>query len=172
MDEKPMCYCQKPSPDQNPNTFRTFHSPEDEVKFITAEAHRIEDLIAYLQQERGSLLRRMNSIQSSTRSLPSELLSQIFRHAYPLRDYFEDPPDVLDRFREDLNFHLTLASVSSQWRQVVLSTPQLWSFVGAYNARKKLEEFLQASLDRSHGAQFDIARSGSIFPTNCVFITP
>ncbi|KAF7761704.1 hypothetical protein Agabi119p4_9696 [Agaricus bisporus var. burnettii] len=123
---------------------RCGYHPETEVKegdsALEAEVRRLEDLIPRLQEEKASLLRRINNTQEKTRCLPFEVLSNIFQFARPpinftahkpIRYGTEDPdsPPLTGHFDPAEYFHHTLAAVSHRWRQVALSTPQLWTSI-------------------------------------------
>ncbi|XP_006463756.1 hypothetical protein AGABI2DRAFT_120561 [Agaricus bisporus var. bisporus H97] len=110
------------------------------VSALQAEVRRLEDLIPRLQEEKASLLRRINNAQEKTRRLPFEVLSNIFQFARPPIDFtdyepeyywIEDPdyPPLMGYYDPAEYFHHTLAAVSHRWRQVVLSTPQLWTSI-------------------------------------------
>ncbi|KAF7761703.1 hypothetical protein Agabi119p4_9695 [Agaricus bisporus var. burnettii] len=113
---------------------------QEGVSALEAEVRRLKDLIPRLQEEKASLLRRINNAQAKTRHLPFEVLSNIFQFARPPIDftayeptfyYIEDPdfPPLTGYFDPAEYFHHTLAAVSHRWRQVALSTPQLWTSI-------------------------------------------
>ncbi|EKM76529.1 hypothetical protein AGABI1DRAFT_131350 [Agaricus bisporus var. burnettii JB137-S8] len=123
---------------------RCGYHPVTEVKegdsALEAEVRRLEDLIPRLQEEKASLLRRINNAQAKTRHLPFEVLSNIFLFARPPIDFaayepinywIEDSeyPPLTGYFDPAEYFHHTLAAVSHRWRQVALSTPQLWTSI-------------------------------------------
>ncbi|EKM74417.1 hypothetical protein AGABI1DRAFT_109955 [Agaricus bisporus var. burnettii JB137-S8] len=116
---------------------------KEEVSTLGAEVRRLEDLIPRLQEEKAVLLRRINNAQERTRHLPFEVLSNIFLFARPPIDFtahepryyhFDDPdyPPLTGHFDPDEDFHHTLAAVSHRWRQVALSTPQLWTSISLH----------------------------------------
>ncbi|KXN80659.1 hypothetical protein AN958_08926 [Leucoagaricus sp. SymC.cos] len=150
-------------------------SSADAIAYIQAETQRIDDLITKLHEDRSALLRRLNAIQPATRVLFPEMLSLIFQQACPTPDHFqqqtvqkrqefEDEDGYLKfhpGYQEDPHFHPTLASVSSQWRDIVHSTPSLWSSIQIQGARKrdagKWALFLKNSFERSRDLPLDIA---------------
>ncbi|EKM79150.1 hypothetical protein AGABI1DRAFT_106729 [Agaricus bisporus var. burnettii JB137-S8] len=110
------------------------------IPALQAEVHRLEDLMARLQEEKLVLLHRINNAQEKTGRLPFEVLSNIFLFARPPIDFTaheptfyddDDPnhPPVTGYYDPAEDFHHTLAAVSHRWRQVVLSTPQLWTSI-------------------------------------------
>jgi hypothetical protein len=82
----------------------------------------IETLLRHLCQGRrkiASHLRSLESIVSPVRRLPFEILSQIFL----------DATDIADKERDSLDpaqVPLNLVHVSTVWRDVAVSLPQLW----------------------------------------------
>ncbi|XP_006463998.1 hypothetical protein AGABI2DRAFT_120802 [Agaricus bisporus var. bisporus H97] len=122
--------------------FALHHQPKLKkgVPALEAEVRHLEDLMPRLQEEKAILLRRINNAQEKTRHLPFEVLSNIFQFARPPIDftayepihYYIDDPDfpLLTGYVDPAeNFHHTLAAVSHHWRQVALSTPQLWTSI-------------------------------------------
>ncbi|XP_006463755.1 hypothetical protein AGABI2DRAFT_120560 [Agaricus bisporus var. bisporus H97] len=112
----------------------------EEVLALQAEVRRLKDLIPRLQEETAVLLRRINDAQEKTRNLPFEVLSKIFLFVRPPIDFTAHEPKIYgvdDPSRPPLtgyhdpaeDFHYTLAAVSHRWRQVVFSTPQLWTSI-------------------------------------------
>lgn len=122
------------------------HTTPGDIAFIHAETQRLDALIEQLTTRRAALLRKLNYTQSVTYSLPPELLSTIFQYAFPppsfkpriqlesleaddpvsprtTHDVLPDPPAREERVATPI----ALGAVSSYWRQVAWSTPQLWS---------------------------------------------
>lgn len=111
---------------------------QGEATLIQDEVRRLDDLIYRLNQNRATLLRRLNNIQAATRRLPPEVLSTIFQFARPPIDFstritpaeYPDDPDLRrDTYDHEEDFHFNLAAVSYRWRQIVWSTPQLWTTI-------------------------------------------
>ncbi|KAF9440866.1 hypothetical protein P691DRAFT_686162, partial [Macrolepiota fuliginosa MF-IS2] len=95
-----------------------FDSEDQEVTIISQETRRINDLIRGLYGKRARYLRRLNAIRSSTKSLPPEILTDIFqRVCSSLKDSSGKYPQF------------TLGAVSTHWRTVVWNSPQLWNNV-------------------------------------------
>ncbi|KAF5360433.1 hypothetical protein D9756_004756 [Leucocoprinus leucothites] len=87
---------------------------------------KIETLITQLLEEKHTLLRRLNSIQSLTRNVPVEILAFIFEEAS------REPPMNLDPDEEPeapngIAQALLLGTVSTQWRQAALSASHIWT---------------------------------------------
>lgn len=76
-------------------------------------------------------------------TLPAELLSTVFLHLRQVR-----------RYRQLLPFQVTISHVCRHWRQVAISTPQLWSSITLFSKRSLpcLEEWLR----RSGAAPLDV----------------
>ncbi len=87
-----------------------------------AETLHIQNHFTQLRQNSVSSLPSLNTnaLQSSTRLLPSEILSLIFQHACSSTsvDFFDQ--SVSSNVPWDPNFHLTLGFVSVHWHQVVV----------------------------------------------------
>ncbi|KIJ92657.1 hypothetical protein K443DRAFT_76470, partial [Laccaria amethystina LaAM-08-1] len=82
-----------------------------------------EDILSDLrarQREQRRLLKKCKSLRSLVRSLPDELLSQIFMECIPERGVTVCLETSL---REA---PMLLCHVCSKWRSVAFSTPQLW----------------------------------------------
>lgn len=103
---------------------------EQEALYLQQRALTLDAQIQDLHQQRAQTLYQLNSIQSSTRVLPWEILEDIFHH-------IADPavePTSLDycrqlRFRTDIEKYRSIvrcASVCFLWRRIILSTPALW----------------------------------------------
>ncbi|KAF9442743.1 hypothetical protein P691DRAFT_610103, partial [Macrolepiota fuliginosa MF-IS2] len=69
------------------------------------QSQAIETRLAQLAVERASLSRQLNTLRSSLRFLPSEILSEVFKVT---------PAPLL------------IGAVCSRWRAVAWDTPQLW----------------------------------------------
>jgi hypothetical protein len=89
----------------------------------------MDDSIVYAN---ANNLRDVNNTQAETRSLPLEILSAIFEFACPpidFNDRFINWLPGFDTFRTQATFHFTLAAVCQYWREIILSTPQLWTTI-------------------------------------------
>ncbi|KAF9441421.1 hypothetical protein P691DRAFT_574444 [Macrolepiota fuliginosa MF-IS2] len=108
--------------------------PQAEIELIHNEASRLQGSIDQIRGALAVVFRRLNTIQSATRALPPETLSHIFQYACARAegDKLEDTEEEDSTTgggpsHTEPSFILTLGSVSAQWRDVVQSTPQLWS---------------------------------------------
>lgn len=105
------------------------HPPEPplqaEIRKAGVEVQQLEDEIRFLIIKRQGLLIRRNDILSSTSVLPQEILSYIFECACPSRKLFE----FLELKGSSHQHPLLLGAVSSHWRRVAWSTPQLWTSI-------------------------------------------
>jgi hypothetical protein len=101
---------------------------------------------ASLLQERIFTLRRLNDTQALTSCFPPEVLSLIFQNVCPPIDFSTAYEDFVACDHNDFPNHVqpdyqhSLAAVSYLWRQVVISTPQLWTTV----ARRVDENSIQS----------------------------
>ncbi|KAJ3568116.1 hypothetical protein NP233_g5921 [Leucocoprinus birnbaumii] len=100
--------------------------PSAEADTINKRLSQIQHLTTQLLKERHDLLLRLNSIQPLTRSLPSEVLALIFEEAS------REPPGtsvrvLKSRIPTGLAQTLLIGAVSTQWRTIIYSTPQLWT---------------------------------------------
>lgn len=140
--------CQQPLPSQPRQSTDIASTPSEdgEIQFICQETCRLDELISRLNKERVALLERLNRIRPPTKKLPTEILSSIFdlacpppdlsiRHTFP--SYTKDGTLKLPPYQYS---HLTLAAVSSQWRQVVWSNPRLWTWITLHLTTEKNTE--------------------------------
>ncbi|KAF7783375.1 hypothetical protein Agabi119p4_1399 [Agaricus bisporus var. burnettii] len=95
----------------------------DEISFVTATVARLDCEIERLNDHRASLLRRLNHIQPTTRTLPPETLALIFHHALHAR---QTTP-------------LLLGAVCSHWHAVAWSTPLLWTTIDPLPIRRNAQ---------------------------------
>lgn len=111
-----------------------FKSSTDEIVFIQSQVRRVEQEIERLTAQRVVLQRRLNTIAASTVTLPYEIISTIFQHACPPLDVgntqeTNDNSSSKDGGITYPTLPFKLAAVCSQWRDIALSTPQLWTSV-------------------------------------------
>ncbi|KAF9448793.1 hypothetical protein P691DRAFT_668795 [Macrolepiota fuliginosa MF-IS2] len=110
-----------------------FKSPTDEVVFIQSQVRRVEQDIERLTAQRVHLQRRLNAIAASTVTLPYEIISTIFQQACPPLDVNCTQESTESSSKDGGITYPTLpfklAAVCSQWRDIALSTPQLWTSV-------------------------------------------
>ncbi|KAF9449407.1 hypothetical protein P691DRAFT_774698 [Macrolepiota fuliginosa MF-IS2] len=110
-----------------------FHSTPDEINFICEELRCLDassHQSAHVIEKRVSLNRRLNIIRSPTGRLPAEVLSAIFKLVAPqsiasLRT--TAPEDELADAISKFHFPIHLGAVSKRWREIVWSTPSLWT---------------------------------------------
>ncbi|KAJ3564441.1 hypothetical protein NP233_g8291 [Leucocoprinus birnbaumii] len=92
-------------------------------------------------------------------SLPSEALDLIIHYSRPVFDTSDEIWEIVG----DPNFHLTLAAVSTHWREAVLSKPVLWTTILFRNVRlaraDKYAHYLQLCFERSKKLYLDISIS-------------
>ncbi|KAJ3560440.1 hypothetical protein NP233_g10837 [Leucocoprinus birnbaumii] len=118
----------------HPATSDVYHPAEDQVLFLTEEIRRINEAITRLLGEKVELSKRLNTVQTSCRNLPDEILSDIFTAAqaiytpsshigmYPSRVAIGEFPVRI------------IGAVCSRWRQVAWTTPALWASLDLTNA--------------------------------------
>ncbi|EKM78928.1 hypothetical protein AGABI1DRAFT_92455 [Agaricus bisporus var. burnettii JB137-S8] len=121
---------------KSPQSLTSFKSPvlvhEKEIPALQAEVHHLDSLILHLNDKRAAILRKLNETQTTTRRLPTEILSTIFRFVRPPTSF-----DTLylefyvgaNAINVEESFHHNLAAVCHLWNQVVQSTPQLWTTI-------------------------------------------
>ncbi|KAF5360487.1 hypothetical protein D9756_004529 [Leucocoprinus leucothites] len=123
-----------------------FKSTTDEIVYIQSQVRRVEHEIEQLTSQRVTLQRRLNAIAASTVTFPYEIISTIFEHACPPLDVGNtSEAGVVDTNTTTAttsvvsakdgagvtfpNMPFKLAAVCSQWRDIVLSMPQLWTSI-------------------------------------------
>ncbi len=142
---------------------------DEEIAFINQEIRRVDQQVAQLIQDKATLLRSLNAVQSPIMRLPSETLSSIFEYTCP-------PPDFNDlhvyyyyntsnETADNEYFQFTLGAVSSHWRQVVRSNPHLWKWaellITTSNVEKKAM-FLRLFIENSKKVSFTLALQFSL----------
>ncbi|KAF9443240.1 hypothetical protein P691DRAFT_425822 [Macrolepiota fuliginosa MF-IS2] len=146
--------------------------------------HRVSVLdkeIDELHQERGHLLRRWNETHSRVgQHIPSEVLSLIFQRACPPIAFESREFDAsalsekshISGFHDTSNFEangpyfpITLSAVSSHWRQVAQSTPELWTTIAievrertATNHASLLSHYLENAKALPFSVELDLRR--------------
>ncbi|KAF9443312.1 hypothetical protein P691DRAFT_679808, partial [Macrolepiota fuliginosa MF-IS2] len=98
------------------------------------------------KQAAASRRRTLNDILSATRSVPAEVLSYIFQRACPLWSHISDEQKF---YNQSSKFHLVLRWVSSRWRQVADSTPQLWTTIRLSRMSLGAQHYLELCLQMS-----------------------
>ncbi|EKM75924.1 hypothetical protein AGABI1DRAFT_131821 [Agaricus bisporus var. burnettii JB137-S8] len=122
-------YCLQTKPGATSATLSLGDAIEDA---LDAEIQRTENLISSLILKRTRLYRKRNEIRAPIYSLPTEILTLIFKFACPPLDFprkygldSRDPGKVA--YPHILS---VLTTVSARWHNLILSTPSLWtSFV-------------------------------------------
>ncbi|KAF5356004.1 hypothetical protein D9756_004417 [Leucocoprinus leucothites] len=117
--------------------FATLTDTANNTALLVQRTTQIDELILRLRQERTRTQQKLNLLNASTRHLPDDILSTIFRFVCPPIDfdqYFsyqyktEYHQAEAGFCAEDMpNPQLVLTAVSSHWRQVARSTPYIWS---------------------------------------------
>lgn len=102
----------------------------------------IDQLNLRFRKDCTGLFRRLNIVQARTRGLSSELLGLIFQYA-------RGDPTLDDTQRVVFR----LGRVCWQWRQAVLSTPQLWSYLYLLITNKNEERALRLLRLYHHNAK-------------------
>ncbi|KAF9447169.1 hypothetical protein P691DRAFT_782793 [Macrolepiota fuliginosa MF-IS2] len=86
---------------------------ETEIQTLESTVEQLEREIQRLLSHKTDCLRRLNELKASTAILPVETLSTVFEHVC-----------------SDTNFlPITLGGVSTHWREIVWSSPRLWTFI-------------------------------------------
>ncbi len=118
---------------------------------IEKELVRVKAQIRKLLDRQAGLLRHHNRHSSPISTLPPEILSVIFRFACtPETAFSGDHDDWLLPSNLSNYQAITLSSVSSHWRQVALSTTELWSTITVnFNSSKRMTK-VHAALLQHH----------------------
>ncbi|KAF9443242.1 hypothetical protein P691DRAFT_764467 [Macrolepiota fuliginosa MF-IS2] len=104
------------------------HPANDESTLLHQEISRIDSAVRQLYEERAARCRRLNEIQSLPANLPFNILSTIFEFVCPPSEYNTSHQRVRRNNAKPLVLPVfALCAVSSRWRKVVLSMPQLWA---------------------------------------------
>ncbi|KAF9443286.1 hypothetical protein P691DRAFT_609822, partial [Macrolepiota fuliginosa MF-IS2] len=115
---------------------------QDEITLVQDRICVLESKIASLNEERAQLLRRCNELRSPVKKyLPPEVLSNIFQFACSdaLTKSHANTNVLMQTLPYDIDLPnwksngpylpVVLGSVCSFWRQVVQSTPQVWTII-------------------------------------------
>lgn len=141
----------------------------DEVAHIWEAVEHIDEAVERLVRKRTALLQHLNASQASTRVFPQEILSTIFEHTCPPVDLGGRPfntesvnrPEGSARTGGDIIpfSPIILGAVSSHWREVAWSTPQLWTSMSRditmWNARSTAN-FLKLYLQNVSNMPFSL----------------
>ncbi|KAK1226194.1 hypothetical protein PQX77_010846 [Marasmius sp. AFHP31] len=148
---------------QECSDIRSFIRPsQDELSDLNKEISRLQSLIDNLKLRRGPLEEFVSqhlNITSLIRRLPSEVLSQIFIACLPTAHY-----PVHDLTQAPLLF----TTISQRFRDVAISTPDLWSSIHvtlpSYDEPNRLskEEYGALVSRRQKGVLLWLARSSNL----------
>src|SRR6267154_6727097 len=94
------------------------HDPETDVNLLNAAINKVDSEIVNLYKRRSQLLAKVNDLKASTRHLPPEILTEIFR-LYAR--------STQGQYFVDLSLLLKIGAVCSQWRETAWSAPHLWT---------------------------------------------
>lgn len=110
------------------NTYLHF-AKDAESQSLCQEIGKLDEAILHMYEERASRCRRFNETQSFEARLPSSILIIIFCYVCPPSSYNSSHQRVRRPNGAKPLVHpvFALSGVSSRWRQIVLSTPQLWA---------------------------------------------
>ncbi|EKM76427.1 hypothetical protein AGABI1DRAFT_131255 [Agaricus bisporus var. burnettii JB137-S8] len=131
------CQCKPRSPVISPD--------EDSLELISRDIEKLENIIHRVKSQR---LRRLNATSSSVGNIPTEILLHIFQlvcSATKTGQGTDSCPQII------------LGAVSSHWRDIVRSAPELWEMFTVKVSRRNLQNtlpLLQTYLD-NNGASFD-----------------
>ncbi|KAK7001406.1 F-box domain-containing protein [Favolaschia claudopus] len=92
----------------------------DRIQFAELDAQilHLEHQLAELQSKRAVVKARLDASKYPVLTIPSEIISEIFLHFLP--PYPQCPPLT------GVDSPTTLTHICSVWREIALSTPQLW----------------------------------------------
>ncbi|XP_006457153.1 hypothetical protein AGABI2DRAFT_123018 [Agaricus bisporus var. bisporus H97] len=161
-------YCLQTKPRMTSATSSPGDAMED---VVDAEIKRTESLISRLFRERTRLYRKRNEIRSPIYSLPPEILTMIFKFACPPLDFLQtygldSRPLINPIYPRILN---TLNAVSARWRNIVLSTPSLWtSFVAEFIAWDDSNINIMQTIF-SHSGNLPVAASLDLTPIPALY---
>lgn len=101
-------------------------APDDECIFIKATLSRLSEEVDSLCTREARLRQRLNTLRASTSILPVETLVSIFGYARRWK-YHRNP---------------RIGSVCSYWRNVLHSTPSLWTSVSLHYTQRNAVDLL------------------------------
>jgi hypothetical protein len=131
--------------------YPTFVSHDDDSDVVSRDIEKLEDIIHHFRTVRSQRLRQLNTISSSTRNIPNQILLHIFRSVC------SSAPTTKPRQTPHGCPQITLGAVSSHWREVVQNAPELWKTLSVKIFRQNLQNtlsLLQTCLDNNR-ASFD-----------------
>ncbi|KAJ7641130.1 hypothetical protein FB45DRAFT_1053724 [Roridomyces roridus] len=121
------------------------------IAALDAQIDELEERIRHLRIERDGTQRRLDAYKYPVLTLPNETVSEIFIHTLP--PYPLCPPRLPGRASP-----IPLTHVCRRWRDIALSTPQLWRAIGFTDSRVQLEqtEVVRTWLNRSGSCPLSI----------------
>ncbi|KAL0069613.1 hypothetical protein AAF712_003271 [Marasmius tenuissimus] len=99
---------------------------EKELRCHEIEINKLKATLLSSENKRSRLthkIQRFRSLLAPVHRLPTEMLANIFKHAIHGKSYHER----ISRTQASTVF--TLSMVCGRWREIILSTPSLWSYV-------------------------------------------
>ncbi|KZP32563.1 hypothetical protein FIBSPDRAFT_1036716 [Athelia psychrophila] len=153
-----------PDPKAQMNAARkSVHDLFRDLDHMDKEISQIKVVLRRLQSKRVALqdyAQAHKALISSFRQFPAEILSEIFIHALP-------PPHLR---LSKLHAPLLLQGVCRRWRDVVQSTPAVWSYIYLdfdrrnYSDDDRCFEFLSTCLSRSGQYPLSISLKARMWP--------
>ncbi|KAG7099947.1 hypothetical protein E1B28_001740 [Marasmius oreades] len=134
--------------------------PIEELARLNAEIQHLKSTLNYLISQREKLQTFVSShkaLISPIRRLPAEVMSEIFVHCLQTKD--RNPTRSL------AEAPLLLTLVCRRWREIALSTAQLWSSLHIYlppTAQKYEIRLTEVINRRAEGVKAWLSRSGSL----------
>ncbi|KAK1226905.1 hypothetical protein PQX77_010121 [Marasmius sp. AFHP31] len=99
---------------------------EKELRCHEIEINKLKAALLSLENKRSRLTHKIHQFRSllaPIHRLPTEMLANIFKHAIHGKSYYEQ----ISRTQASTVF--TLSVVCGRWREIILSTPSLWSYI-------------------------------------------
>ncbi|KAF9447754.1 hypothetical protein P691DRAFT_670891, partial [Macrolepiota fuliginosa MF-IS2] len=106
----------RPNKPEKPSSSQSRHRSRVKIDQINDRVRQLDATIAELSRQRAVLLQELNAVQPPTAILPAEILSYIFQFACRSPE-----------FSHWYYMRSVLHNVSTYWRQILVSTPQLWT---------------------------------------------
>lgn len=120
------------SSDDPPDLLASLISTSLELAYVLEDLRQLGGAIDSpgFGTKRAELHRRLNELQSLTRTLPPEILITIFHYASPLVDFTPSKTQFVSKGQSNMpesHVQITLSQVCSYWRRIIQSTPEFWS---------------------------------------------
>ncbi|KZP34320.1 hypothetical protein FIBSPDRAFT_1035387 [Athelia psychrophila] len=116
-----------------------------DIRELDREISRYEAAAEELRSKRTTLqyfADTHKSLLTPATRLPADVLTQIFQHCV-IAPWLSSAPHLWNLRYECDNTPLMVASVSRQWRNVALSTPQLWSVLSLVLRPKHTKQYIE-----------------------------